>query len=330
MVVIYQITLRPNLLGTMHHHDLAHHQPSHRLNVIAVVSNPVGYESRYKLFKKFATYMSTQDVNLIIVELAFGHRAFQVTSPNTENHVQVRGHSELWHKENLINLGFARLPHDWQYAAWIDADLTFLNPDWVHDCLNALQNHKVVQLFQNAIDLGPHGQSLQTHTSFGYLYASGAPMTPGKGYYFPHPGFAWAIRRDAFDHLGRLVDWAILGAADHHMAWALVGNVAKSLPKGLHPNYVSKLLAWENRAEHFIRRDLGFVPGTITHHFHGKKKDRRYVERWRVLLDNHYDPERDIKYNHWGVLELDGRNNALRDGIRAYMRARNEDSVDLE
>ncbi len=314
----------------MHHHEINHHHPSNRLNVIAVVSNPVAYKSRYLLFKKFQAYMATQDVNLIIVELAMAHRDFEVTESGNPNHVQVRAHTELWHKENLVNAGFAALPHDWQYAAWLDADIEFLNKDWVHDTLNALQIHPVVQMFQNAIDMGPDGQALQTHTGFGYMYAKGMPMGKGKGYYFPHPGYAWAIRREAYDGIGRLVDWAILGAGDHHMAWALVGKVAASLPQGLHPNYVKKLLAWESRAEHFIRRDLGYVPGTITHFFHGKKKDRKYTERWSVLLDNNYDPEKDIKFNHWGVLELDGRNHGLRDGIRRYMRARHEDSIDLD
>lgn len=314
----------------MHHHKIKHHEPSPLLNVIAVVSNPVGFHSRYRLFKEFQAYMATQDVNLVVVELAFAGRDFVCTEAGNPNHVQVRGHSELWHKENLLNIGFQALPEDWKYAAWIDGDITFLNKHWVHDTLQALQHHKVVQMFHNAADLGPRGELMQMHTSFGYLYSTGHKMTPGKGYSFPHPGFAWALTREAFEGVGRLVDWAVLGAGDHHMAWALIGKAQDALPKGLHPNYVGRLMAWQSRAEHFVKRDLGYVPGTITHHFHGKKRDRRYVERWQVLLENGYDPERDLKLNHWGVLELDGRNNGLRDGIRAYFRARNEDSIDLE
>ncbi len=313
----------------MHHHKIKHHAPSPRLNVIAVVSNPVGFHSRYRLFKEFQAYMATQDINLVVVELAFAGRDFVCTEAGNPNHVQVRGHSELWHKENLLNLGFQALPEDWKYAAWIDGDITFLNPHWVHDTLQALQHHKVVQMFHHAADLGPRGELMQMHTSFGYLYNSGAPMTPRKGYSFPHPGFAWALTREAFESVGRLVDWAVLGAGDHHMAWALIGKAQDALPGGLHPNYVNRLMTWQSRAEHFIKRDLGYVPGTITHHFHGKKKDRRYVERWQVLVKNNYDPDRDLKFNHWGVLELDGRNNGLRDGIRAYFRSRNEDSIDM-
>ncbi len=313
-----------------------HHRPSSRLNVIAVVSNPVMFRSRYELFKNFQEYMAGQDVNLVVVELAFGGRNFEVTSADNPNHVQVRSHSELWHKENLVNLGFQALPPDWEYAAWVDADIEFLNPNWVHDTVNALQHHRVVQMFQDCVDTGPSGETMQVHRGFGFQYSQGNPMPlPGAGHYgygytFPHPGYCWAIRRSAFDGIGRLIDFAILGAGDHHMAWAFVGDVRKSIPAGLHRNYVDQLLAFESRAEHFIQRDVGYVPGTIIHHFHGKKKDRKYVERWSILVENDYNPQTDIKYNHHGALELDGRNVKLRESLRHYFRQRNEDSVDSE
>lgn len=319
------------------HHQIKHHEPSNTLHVIAVVSNPVGYKSRYELFKKFRSHMEAQNVNLIIVELALGQRDHQVTESDNPNHIQVRGNSELWHKENMINIGFSRLPLDWEYAAWIDGDIAFLNPNWVHDTLNALQHHRVVQMFQDCVDTGPSGEVLQVHRSFGYQYVNVPEKMAlanngyyGKGVAFPHPGYAWAIRKDAFNGIGRLIDWAILGSADHHMAWAFIGDVKKSVMAGIHPKYMDRLLAFQSRCDHFIQKDLGYVPGIITHDFHGKKKDRKYQERWSILLDHGYDPDTDIKYNSHGVLELDGRNIKLRDAIRQYLRQRNEDSIDLE
>lgn len=316
-----------------HPHVIEHHKPSSTLHVIAVISNPVRFKRRYELFKNFQAYMLTQNVNLICVELAFGDRDFVCTQKDNPNHVQVRGKTELWHKENLINLGFQRLPTDWQYAAWIDADVEFLNTNWVHDTLNALQHHKIVQVFKDCIDLGPSGGVIQTHRSFGYQYVNGAPMETTLDYdvKFPHPGYAWAIRREAYDGIGGLVDFAILGAADHHMAWAFIGNVARSVPKvGMAPNYLGKLKVFETRSETHIKRDIGYVPGTIQHFWHGKKADRKYIERWSVLIKNKYDPETDIKKNHFGVIELEEYKLGLRNDIRTYMRNRNEDSVDEE
>lgn len=310
-----------------HQHHLEHEAPSGQLHVIAVCSNPVMFRSRYELFRKFVAHMSRFNVNLIVVELAFGQRNFVVTEAGNPNHVQVRGSTELWHKENLINLGFQRLPANWEYAAWVDADVDFLNLNWVHDTLQALQHHPVVQLFQDCIDTGPTGEIVQTHRGFGYQLSQGQ-ITPGKGYAFPHPGFAWAIRREAFDGLGRLIDWAILGAADHHMAWAFLGQVQRSIPSGLAPSYLARLAAFQRRCAVHVRGDVGYVSGLLVHHWHGKKRDRRYVERWDVLTKNGYDPDTDIRLNSHGVLELEHHKPRLRDEIRAYMRQRNEDSSD--
>jgi hypothetical protein len=189
-------------------------------------------------------------------------------------------------------------------------------------------------MWSNCIDMGPHGQVLQTHQSLGHLKSIGEPVASGRnnsyGYSYAHSGFAWAIRRDAFDGIGGLIDYAILGAGDHHMAWAMMGDVMASIPAQLSEPYRNRLYAFQARCEAYIKRDIGCVAGTIQHHWHGKKKDRRYAERWKVLLDNGYNPDIDIKYNSQGVLELSGHNNGLRDAIRLYLRQRHEDSIDLE
>lgn len=316
-----------------------HHAADERLHVVCVVSNPVRYARRYELFREFERHMLAFDVNLVVVELAFADRQFEVTHACNPNHVQVRGYSELWHKENLINIGLEHLPKTWRYAAWVDADIQFASPYWVTETLNALQHYKVVQMFDTAIDLGPDGQALSMTKGFVASYLAGIPRPyrPSQlgGYYYGgggvwHSGYCWATRRSAIDALGRLIDWAILGAADHHMALALIGRADDTLPPGLHPNYREHLMAWQDRAERFIERDIGFVPGTILHGWHGKKRDRRYGSRWRILVENQYDPTRDVKYDWRGVLQLGGFKPRLRDAIRGYFRSRHEDSIDLE
>src|SRR3972149_3497987 len=133
-----------------------------------------------------------------------------------------------------------------------------------------------------------------------------------------HPGFAWAANKYAINALGGLLDSpAILGAADHHMALALIGKANRSYPADIHPNYKKQVLAWEARATEHIKKDVGFVPGTIIHNWHGKKKDRKYTERWEIYrIPPIYDPELDIKKDWQGVFQLTDRNIKLRDAIR--------------
>lgn len=311
------------------------------LHVITVISNPVRYRSRYELYRQFELAMKiTPNVVFWTVEMAFGDRPFELTEPNDPLDIRLRAWTELWHKENMINIGISRLPEDWEYVAWIDADIMFTRHDWASETIHQLQHFMVVQMFQNAVDLGPDGRLIQSHQGFCYAYTKDGYNFPNKlkrdGYGYPlrgayaHPGYAWAARREAIDNLGGLIDWAILGSADYHMATALVGQVEKSIPTYTSDRYRKKLHVWQDRAERFIQRDIGYTPGTIVHYWHGKKRDRQYADRWKIIRDNGYDPDLDLKRDYQGLFQLTDRSQKLRDQLRSYFRARNEDSIDIE
>jgi hypothetical protein len=161
-----------------------------------------------------------------------------------------------------------------------------------------------------------------------YSYLSG--LKQGKGYASWHPGYAWAARRDAIENLGGLIDGAILGAGDRHMAAALIGQGLATVEPRTHPHYRKMVADWQERAELFINRNVGYVPGLLLHDWHGKKVDRRYHDRWQILINDQYDPLKDVKRDWQGVLQLSHHNRKLRDDIRAYFRARHEDSIDVE
>lgn len=298
--------------------------------VIAVVSNPVRFRSRPELFKKFADHMRDAGVKLVIVEAAFGDRMHELTEADNPLHIRLRTSDELWHKENMINIGISRLPKDWEYVAWVDADISFVRKDWALETVQQLQHFAVVQMWASAIDLDPNMEPMAVYQSFGSCYAKNKNMSITYEPYaiYGHPGFAWAARRDAIEQLGGLIDKAICGHADHHMAWALVGKGDQTYPGNIHPNYKHMILSWQDRAVTYLYKNIGHVPGTIFHHWHGKKKDRRYVERWDILTRYNFDPYTDIKRDSQGLYQLDDRNSCFRDALRLYFRQRNEDSVD--
>jgi hypothetical protein len=301
------------------------------LDVIAVISNPVRYHSRERLYKQFEPEMLAAGVRLTTVEAAFGERPFAVTSAKNRRHVQVRIQDELWQKENLINLGISHLPEDWKYVAWIDADVTFTRPNWARETIEQLQHYQVVQMFSHAVDMGPNHETLQTHTGFGYSYVSRRPPNHGGApYEFWHPGFAWAARRSFIEKVEGLMDWTLLGAADHIMACALIDHQLP-LPAAIHklcPNYVRLSREWQVRASHFAG-DLGYVPGTLLHHFHGAKANRKYVERWSIISGNRYDPCADIRRDWQGVVRFTGNKPGMRDDLRMYFRQRDEDNTSV-
>ncbi len=228
----------------------------------------------------------------------------------------------------MLNLAIQNLPSDWEYVAWVDADISFSRPDWVQETIQSLQHYQFVQMFSHALDLGPCSQPIKSHRGFVYSWYNGL-KTSGKYYEHAHPGFAWACRREALDHVGGLIDWAILGSADRHMAAALIGEAQTTLNRNLTKEYKDTILEWENRATKYIKHDIGFVNGTILHSWHGSKKNRKYSERWRILTSNQFNPFLDLKRDSQGLYQLTDRNLNLRDQIRKYFAERSEDSIDL-
>ena len=316
-----------------------------RFYVITVITNPIRYEQRYKLYWKFKKHMEDVGAKLITVECQFGNREYVLTERDNPFHVQLRTWDEIWHKENMINIAInylSQLDPDWSYVAWIDADITFHRQDIIHETAQQLQHFDIVQMFAQAIDIGPKGEIIQTHGGFMWHYVNNdryPPQGPGQGGYynynkgFWHPGYAWAGRRDALAKC-MLLDTAAMGAGDHHMALAMIGCAEKSLPGGISKGYRASIMNWQHIAINELRKNVGYVPGMITHGWHGKKKDRKYKERWDILTKNKFDPYLDLVRDHQGLFKLNMNNGErsirLRDDFRAYFRARNEDSIDYD
>lgn len=298
------------------------------LHVITCIANPIRWKSRIALCKQFAEHMLASGVQLTVVECAYGDRPFECDGIAGVAHVGVRCRTLLWVKENLLNIGIARLPQDWKYVAWIDADIAFRHPAWAAETVHALQIYDIVQPWSDCYDLGPNGEHLQVFPAFCRQYFDGRSLG-NNAYPFPHPGYAWAATRQCLEHLGGLIDTAALGAADHHMAMALAGRVGESAPGGISQGYLGPLLQWQARAQQHISSNVGYVTGTIEHFWHGAKEKRAYVDRWNILVRNQFEPAADLKRNVWGVYELADNKPQLRRDIDAYFRSRNEDANSL-
>jgi glycosyltransferase involved in cell wall biosynthesis len=303
------------------------------LHVVTCISNPLRWKSRIELYKYFARHMVESGVRLTVVECALGERPFELSGDPLVDFVGVRHSTLTFNKECLLNIGIqdvVRRNPDAQYIAVLDADIRFRNPAWAAETVHALQRFEVVQAWVDCYDLGPNDQHLELHRSFGKIWQDQQPILQGPNavqgpYRFGHPGYAWAWRRSALAAVGLLPETAVLGAADHHMAMALVGRVTDSIPGSLAAAYAAPLIKWQDRAAR-LGFNLGSVPGTIEHHFHGSKQKRRYVERWDILQKWNFDPQLDLIKNEYGVVELAGNKPGLRMDIERYFSERDEDA----
>lgn len=317
------------------------------IEVIAVISNPMRYASRYALYKKFAQDLQQQGCNprLWTVELQHGMRPAQITTSDNEQHLQLWTSAlpgEIWHKENLINLALQFITvkdPDWRYVAWVDADFLW-ESDAFEKTIQALQHYDVVQMWSHMINLAPGGGILNSRVGSSYMYnfINQGPVNMGK---YPKwagsPGGAWAARRESLNKLGSglgspLIDWGILGAGDLYFALAVTGALQGNLDKKFSPGYTDSLYIYQQNASNGIKGNVGYVENTVRHMWHGRTADRQYETRGQILVKYQFDPFTDLKRDVSGILQLvvqTQRQRALRDACRRHFFARNEDASTL-
>ena len=297
-------------------------QRSETLYVVLPYFNHCGFKRRRDLFIQFVErYAKTPGIRLVVSE-ALGPAPLPRLP--VWAHMKFRTDSRVWIKENLINTAVKSLPSDWATMAWIDADLEFLNKNWVRDTKKELQDADVVQMWHTAVNLGPHEEALKIDKSFAYMFVgSGTKWTATDKYGFWHPGYAWACTRAAFQKMGGLPDWAILGSGDRHLAMSLAGLGQTSCPGTIHENYKMMLKLYEKSLKNF---KVSWVDGTIIHFWHGSFADRRYKERWDILIKNAFDPFEDIGYTDEGIVQLTEKGRRFEKFLDDYFIGRKEDS----
>jgi len=299
-----------------------------RTHVITSYFNPVRYKSRKKNHLKWLAYWRRSGIEPWVVEVALGNRHFEVTDTTNPKHLQLRSLNEIWLKENSLNLLVQRLPKNWEIVVTSDNDIVSLQKGkkWLKDIWHAHQSYEIVQPFQSALDLGPHGQTLTKHDGFAYSHIVGKPFTRVYGGW--HCGYIWSYTKKAWNAMGGLPDFAILGSGDDHAAKSLIRRGKDSIPAGLHPDYKMLVLDWEQQALE-TKLDLGYIPHTIKHYFGGPKAARFYWSRWDILKKYQFSPITDLKRDSQGLWQLNDRCTEIRDEIRKYFRNRREDSCDV-
>jgi hypothetical protein len=322
------------------------------LYAILPLSNPVGFESRKRLFLEttkalcttralLAAKSSGPQLSIVACELAYDDQPF--VSESKECHldmtIKLRAPKActLWSKENLINIAIEQLPADAHYVAWLDTDIQFNQAGWVESTIFHLdQKPGFVQLFEDAEILGPSKEVLYVTTSFAKQLASGKTLPePTKQVHnqhpqYWHPGFAWASTVPILKHIGLLPE-KTLGGADRHLAMALINRVAETVPATINQEYHKAMLEMQRKIQNSSYRNLSYLQGVrIKHFWHGSYVKRQYVERWTLLAKANFDPSRHVKRRDDGLLIWsEDVPHDLPFEVYNYFEQRDEDSNDI-
>jgi hypothetical protein len=296
--------------------------------------NPVGFKRRPSNYRIFRANLA---VPLVTVELSFDGR-FELTDDDADILIQLSGGAVLWQKERLLNIAIQSVPQNAKNIAWLDCDVIFERPDWMHEAEQKLGEANVVQLYSELVDLGPDGYRANVQhqdvrqtrpcivsaINSGGLEQLDAGVESGKNVRQPFSfGMAWAARRKIIEGHG-LYDAMIVGGGDRAMVHAMYGQFEVPL---LHLNNPRQehYLRWARGYHREVAGKIGSVPGRIFHLWHGKFLNRNSRGRQRLLAGFDHNPDLDLRIGpngawHWARPRPD-----LEDFLRKYFLSRAED-----
>jgi len=311
----------------------ADENPLKDLYVITAIFNPASYKSRTDLYFQFEEHMRNSTINLITIECIYGNNSeFVVTESNNTNHIQLRTNQPLWHKENLINIAIRRLPSNWKYVLWLDADIEFQESDWPLRVIESFNKYDIIQVFKYVELLGPYKEILKAYVSHTFAIVEDLPIT--KQYYYlfwPTPGYGWGMTRRAYEYLDGIIEHGILGGGDSMMAYSLIGRYEEStnIPiKRYSKSFGKQIKQWQEKVKVFRDyKKIGYADCVIKHYFHGYEKDRQYKPREKILVNGKFDPENDLYTDENGLLQLKETKKKMIDLIYKYFASRNEDII---
>lgn len=222
-------------------------------------------------------------------------------------------YAPIWQKERILNQAIAALPDEVTKIIWCDADVLVRAPrpfTWAANVADALDQYPVVQPWEFAKLQGPDG-------NLGGEGPLGRPVVESVAHWnqtslampcgLPAdcwPGFAWAARRDVLREIGGLYEADLSGPNDVLMSLAFYGDFQNPFLLRYGDRFRRHFMQWGERAHKIVDGQVGFVPATLTHLWHGPFNGRRYLERTVRLYQAGYDPAQHLVTAPDGSLAL--------------------------
>ena len=304
--------------------------------VVTSYFNPM--KSRRRL-TNYRAFRSRLNAPLLTVELSFDGQ-FELTSADADHLIQVSGGDVMWQKERLLNIALEAVPRDVENVAWIDCDVVFASRNWLQAGIKALKSDSIIQLFSEVRYLDRPSTDKLEFNSIPELVRSSAGSRLIHGEFkdvclvrpvsadapkviWPANGFAFAAKKSIICE-SKLYDHGVLDGNDILFLCAIYGEFELAMERLKHNEMQRRhYLEWARRVQKTFGGNLGYIPGTIYHLWHGDLSNRNYMGRHELMAG--FDPYRDIQQAPSGAWLWSDPQSALAQNVREYFRSRKED-----
>jgi hypothetical protein len=293
------------------------------MSVIVVLAffSPQRYKLPAQHLQTVVQTLHAQGVPIFVAQAVFGSQQSQPIPPAVQQ-VVFKVDSVLWLKECLWNAAAQMTDSD--AFVFLDADIVFSTTAWLDRTLRQLEKHDIVQPYDVARWMSRVGEI--EHQKRPATMALPDRDVPQMAKY--HPGFAWAMRRDAWERLGGVYDRNACGGNDSAFFFALSNHrgAARYIEYfGRRQDRTVKSPSWDGYRKNAQQLGLSFgtTPGvTVTHLWHGDRRNRQYHTREASFRRNK-EGEFDLYRNGDGLWQWTNPQDAK--AAEKYFAARRED-----
>lgn len=317
---------------------------------ITAFFNPAGYKNKIKNYRTFRKKSKKQGLKLLAVELVFGNKKFELNKKDAEILIQLRTSRDniMWQKERLINIGIENLPKDCDKFVWLDADIIFLNDDWIKETSVLLERYAIVQPFSFSIRLSREKAEKLNELSVNFFENIRASQWLDKegeknfsaGYkisqigrcllqrevcFYGQVGLAWAARKKIFEKDG-ILDKSALTNLDLFMAHLFYSNKLNWECESFSNKAMREsFLEWKKNINNKINGSVYYTNGGLLHLWHGIMEKRNYGQVIKIINEESFDPKKDIRVSKNGCFEWASNKPELHKKVREYFFSRAED-----
>lgn len=281
--------------------------------IVCCYFNPQNYAAPLENYLAFRKALGS--INLITVELSFNG---QFDIPDA---IQISGNKRknlMWQKERLLNIGIQAVPAHIKYIGWMDADMVFMNNDWLVNAICLLDHSPMVQLYWQIRYMDKYG--VKSSSKLAYCFAVKEDNSHGN------PGGGWLTTAEYARKFG-LFDKAIIGGGDTHNVYGLFQQ--KRYYRGGYadtPSFREEVEKWASpQREMWTGKTLPVISNQLIHLFHGSQKNRNYASRHDILTKNLFDPQKDIRINEDGIWEWATGKFRMHKAVAEHFEKRKED-----
>ncbi len=298
-------------------------QPVNDLAVVCCHFNPMHYRSRLRNYQQFAAAFACNDVRLLTVELAFGDEPWELAGDDV---LHIRTRDVMWQKECLLNRGIRQLIDEgYQKIAWVDADVWFHDLTWPIRASRALEEHRVIQLFEAVHRLQPTGAPEVKQGSVARFCTTGRIDTDNTT-----PGYGWAARAEVLAEVP-LYDALIVGGGDAAMFLASCSGVRSWRPTLARQHWFRSMnmacrrhyVTWVGQWGDAVGGRVGYLDQHASTFYHGSRKNRRFHQRWSLISG--FDSNQHVVRCPEGCWQWAIDDLPMRESVHDYFRDRAED-----